>query len=92
MKRSLIAAAILFSVFGTSAALAGDKCHAPKAEWQPTEALQQKLEGEGWKVEKVKTRKGCYTVAGTNAEGASVAASFDPKTFEMIEEKAKKAK
>ena len=82
MKRSLIAAAVLFSVFGTGVALAADKCHAPKAEWQPTEALQQKLEGEGWK--KVKTRNGCYTVAGTNAEGASVAASFDPKTLEMI--------
>ena len=84
MKRTLIATTVLFSVLGAGVAFAADKCQVPAAEWQPTEALQQKLEGEGWKVQQIKTDKGCYEVYATDAKGGKVEAYFDPKTLEAV--------
>ena len=59
----------------------------PKAEWQPKEALQQKLEGEGWKVKKLKIDDGCYEVYGTDAQGKRMEVYFDPKTFATVKSK-----
>ncbi|MBL8583403.1 MAG: PepSY domain-containing protein, partial [Rhizobiaceae bacterium] len=41
-------------------AFAAEKCDVPMAEWQPREALQSKLETDGWKVRTIKTEDGCY--------------------------------
>ena len=83
MKRILLTTAIL-SVAGAGAALASERCSAPMSEWQPREALQKKLEAEGWKVHRVKTDDGCYEVRGTNEKGAHLEALFNPKTFEAV--------
>ncbi|MFN4764802.1 PepSY domain-containing protein, partial [Gillisia sp. Q332] len=57
MKTTAMSAAIAAAFAATlaaGAAQASDKCAVPQAEWQPKEALQQKLEGDGWKIKKIK--------------------------------------
>jgi hypothetical protein len=88
--KSLVTSAALAAVLATAAsgaALASDKCRVPQAEWQPQQALQQKLEGEGWKVKTMKVDDGCYEVYGTDAQGKRMEVYFDPKTFAVVKSK-----
>ncbi len=87
--KKLILSAVLFSTLGVGAAMAKDMCSVPKAEWQPKETLQQKLEGEGWKIKKIKVDEGCYEVYATNADGKRMESYFDPKTLEVVKAKDK---
>lgn len=82
MKRILYAAMIL-GMLGAGAVAASERCNVPMADWQPREALQKKLETEGWKISRIKTDDGCYEVKATDDKGRRVEASFDPKTFEQ---------
>jgi len=85
--KKLILSTLLFSTLGAGAALASDLCSVPKNEWQPQEALQQKLEGEGWKIRKIKVDDGCYEVYATDANGKRMESYFDPKSFELVKSK-----
>lgn len=76
--------AIATIALGIGTAAASDKCSAPKTEWQPQQALQQKLEGEGWKVKKIKIDDGCYEVYGTDGQGKRMEVYFDPKSFAVV--------
>lgn len=70
---------------GTALAHGAVSCPAvPKEEKQPQMALQKKLEGEGWKVRKVKNYNGCYEVYGLDAAGKKAEAFFNPKTLERV--------
>ena len=90
MKSMVLSAALLAALAApltAGSALASDKCSVPKAEWQPQETLQQKLEGDGWKVKKIKVDDGCYEVYGTDAAGKRMEVYFDPKTFVAVKSK-----
>ena len=91
MNRKLLTnvlfAGLVATVLGAGSAAAADLCSVPEAEWQPKEALQQKLEAEGWKIKKVKLDEGCYEVYGTDASGARMESYFDPKTFAVVKSK-----
>jgi hypothetical protein len=64
--------------------MAGPRCSVPLADWKPREALDAKLQGEGWTVVRIKTDDGCYKVYATNAAGRRLRAKFDPATLEII--------
>lgn len=84
--RSLIlASSLLLAVAGSAAA--SDLCTVPQSEWQPVEALQQKLESEGWTIKKIKVDDGCYEAYAQDADGKRVEAYFDPKTLELLKSK-----
>lgn len=83
MLRSTLAALALSLGFA-GAALAGEKCTAPETSWQPQEALKQKLEGEGWKISRMKVEDGCYEVYAIDDKGKKVEAFFDPQTFVLM--------
>ena len=89
--RSMIVTAALAATLALPLAAGGaqasDKCSVPKAEWQPQQSLQQKLETEGWKIRKIKVDDGCYEVYGTDAAGKRMEAYFDPKTFNVVKSK-----
>lgn len=75
----------LLALFHSLPASAGeDLCNVPMDQWQAREALQTKLEGEGWKVKKIKTEDGCYEVYALKADGKRIEAHFDPKSFKMV--------
>jgi hypothetical protein len=71
-------------LLGSGSALASGKCSAPMAEWQPREALQTKLEADGYKVNRIKTDDGCYEVYAVGPDGKRMKAYFDPKSFEQV--------
>ncbi|MFS8038949.1 PepSY domain-containing protein [Xanthobacter sp. AM11] len=79
-------AAAGFAAAGLAAtpAAADRDCNVPLAEWQPREALQKKLEGEGWTVLSIRSDDGCYKVRATNAQGARLKAKFDPARLERV--------
>nr|CAD6606598.1 PepSY domain-containing protein [Rhizobium sp. TCK] len=84
--KTFIATAI--AVLGiTATSYAAEKCNVPAAEWQPREALQAKLEKEGWKVRSIKTEDGCYEAYAINVKGQKVEAYFDPKSFAAVDVK-----
>lgn len=90
MKKTIVSAALAATLtlpLAAGAALASDKCSVPKAEWQPQEALQQKLEADGWKIRKIKVDDGCYEVYGIDGAGKRMEAYFDPKTFTVVSAK-----
>lgn len=85
MNRTLLATALAVGIAGASAALAdSDRCNVPMAEWQPVEALQQKLEADGWKVRRIKTDDGCYEAYAVDDKGRRVEAYFNPKSFDLV--------
>jgi hypothetical protein len=86
MIRTLFVTAFALGTLTAGTALASEDhgCTAPMAEWQPREALQTKLEGEGWKVRRIKTEDGCYEAYAINDKGERVEAVFDPKTFQLV--------
>jgi hypothetical protein len=85
MTRILIPIAAALGVMTATAAFASERCSVPKAEWQPEQALRQKLEGAGWKINRIKTDEGCYEVYGTDANGKRAETYFDPKTLDPVE-------
>ena len=80
--RLLIVAAVSLIAAGVSQA--AEHCDVPTDQWQPREALQKKLEAEGWTVKKIKTEDGCYEAYATNAAGEKMETFFNPKTFEAV--------
>ena len=81
-SQSIIFSTLLLAVSGIVSA--SDLCDVPESEWQSIEALQQKLEAEGWTIKNIKVDDGCYEAYAKNSEGTRVEAYFDPKTFKML--------
>ena len=81
MKRTLLLTTAL-AMLASGAAFASESCSVPKAEWQPEQALRQKLETEGWKINRIKIDDGCYEVYGTDGKGQRAETYFNPKTLD----------
>lgn len=85
MIRTMMITTLVLGTIGTGAAFASEKgCDVPMSQWQPREALQQKLEQEGWKIRNIKTDDGCYEVYGFDKDGRRMETYFNPKTFAMV--------
>lgn len=83
MKHPILLSTILIVALSGSV-LADQRCNVPLAEWQPREALQQKVEAEGWKVTRIKTDDGCYKVSAVNDKGDHYEAKVDPGTLKIM--------
>ncbi len=81
--RNVLAGVALGCLAATPAAADRD-CDVPLADWQPREALQKKLEAEGWTVLSIRSDDGCYKVRATNAQGARLKAKFNPARLEQV--------
>lgn len=77
----------LVSAIGLGPATADSYCRVPLADWQPREALRQKLEAEGWTVETIRAHDGCYRVRAINGTGERLEARFDPSSLQMVSRK-----
>lgn len=82
--KTLAISVLFFALAGSGIAAAKDLCSVPEAEWQTKEALQAKLESEGWSVKSIKVDDGCYEAYGKDAAGNKMEVYFDPKTFEVL--------
>ena len=84
MRINLAALAITLVSLGASAALADEYCDVPMVDWRPMIELRERLESEGWVIEKIKIDDGCYEVEAVDHEGLYVEVLFDPQTFEIM--------
>lgn len=85
MNRMIAATAlVLASLAGTAVQASDDRCNVPAAEWQTREALQQRLESEGWTVARIKTDDGCYEVHARDPQGRRVEIQVDPRSLEIV--------
>src|SRR5271166_1272998 len=84
LARIASVAAILFlaACFGRAPAAAEQRSKAPLADWQPREALQKKLEAEGWTVLSIRSDDGCYKVKAINDRGERLEGKYDPASLE----------
>jgi hypothetical protein len=74
------------SLYSTNALADDDYCNVPKAEWQPMDALKEKLTADGWEIRKIKEDDGCYEVYAIKADGKKIEAYFNPASFELVKE------
>jgi len=87
MTIGVVTAAIAIAVSGIAGASSESesaRCAVPAAERQSPDALKQKLEGEGWKVRRIKSEDGCFEVYGFDAQGRKIEAYFHPKSLAML--------
>lgn len=84
MKRLLTILAFLVAP-PSGAALAGDDCVVPMADWQPRDAVVRLAEENGWVVRRIKIDDGCYEIDGRDAEGRAIEVTVHPATLEVIE-------
>ena len=86
----IVAAVLALSSYGflpSVASAAEMGCNAPMDQWQKPDALQTKLESQGWKVKQIKTEDGCYEVYALDENGKRVETLFDPATLEAVNKK-----
>lgn len=76
--------ALLGLLWLVAPALAQHRCRVPLADWQPREALQARLEQQGWTVLSIRADDGCYTVRARNMGGERLEGTFDPATLERV--------
>lgn len=85
MRKPFFAAAMtVFALGYISIGQADERCNVSMVDWQPLEALHQKLQDTGWQVQRIKTDDGCYKAYVINEKGENIKAYFDPKTLEVI--------
>lgn len=77
-------AGLVLACLAATPAAADRDCNVPLTDWQPREALQKKLEAEGWTVLSIRSDDGCYKVRASNAQGMRLKAKFDPARLEPI--------
>ena len=82
--KTIILASLAVLAGGLGPALAGDRCDVPAKDWQPREALQAKLEAQGWTVRGIKTENGCYEAKAVDKNGKRLEGVFNPKTLETV--------
>lgn len=70
-------------------ALADDECEEPIADWQPREILKQRLEQQGWVVQRIRIDDGCYEVRALNERGRRIKATFSPASLILLKLKVK---
>ena len=87
MNSKRVPVVAMIAVLAAGPVAASDLCNVPETDRQPVEALQQKLEREGWQVKKIKVDDGCYEAYAMTDTGQRVEAYFDPKTLELLKSK-----
>ncbi len=83
MKPFILASTVLASLVFSAAAMAGDDCTDPVADWQPREVLRQKVEQQGWTVQRIKVDDGCYEVRGIDKIGNAFKAKYAPASLRI---------
>jgi hypothetical protein len=84
MRFAILVVLALLAVLTPSAGVADPFCLAPLTDWQPPDALQAKLEAEGWRGIAIRVEDGCYLVHASNDQGDRLHGRFDPATLMRV--------
>lgn len=83
--RKTLTILVLLAILPAGAALAGDDCLVPMADWQPREAVARLAAEQGWTVRRIKIDDGCYQIDGRDSQGRAIEAVVHPGTLQIIE-------
>lgn len=85
IKTTFLAAAVLASASAAQASSLGRPCTtAPQAQWLSVQALQAKVEAQGYKVQKAKVKKACGEFYTIDKTGAAVELFVDPTSGDIV--------
>ena len=84
MRVALFVVLTLLAGLRLSPTFAHGYCETPLGDWQPREALQTKLEAQGWRDVSIRIEDGCYLVHAFNDQGDRLHGKFDPATLEPL--------
>jgi len=88
MRYTSIAIAVAAVLAGAATAVAsslGRACTtAPESQWLPLDALKAKIEGQGYRIQKAKLKKGCGEIYARDPKGARTELFVDPTSGEII--------
>lgn len=86
--RKIIIFTLAATVLGTAAAHAGSlgrPCtNAPENQWLSVQALQTKIEAQGYKVQKAKLKKACGEFYTVDKDGKQVELFLDPTNGQIV--------
>lgn len=82
MNKSILALSF-FSILVAGNVLADERCDDPVSNWKSRDALRDKLESNGWKVERIKVDDDCYEVKGVDHNGNRFKATYAPASLEI---------
>lgn len=91
-KMAMVFGVFISLSFFTWSALADDECDDPIANWQSREMLKEKLEQQGWVVERIRIDDGCYEVRALDQHGRRVKATYSPASLTLLELEVKHGK
>ena len=92
-KKSLMLLLSLgLSFFVTTVAADNDDCQDPVRDCQPRQLLKQRLEEQGWVVQRIRIDDGCYEVRALDEQGRKVKATFSPSSLSLLKLEWKKDK
>ena len=82
--KSRLPLAFVLALTGASAAMAGDDCRRPMAEWQSREAVTAHVTALGVTAERLRIDDGCYEVRGRDSDGNRVGLKIDPTSLAIL--------
>lgn len=83
--KSLLPVAVVVALGSSGAALAGDDCRRPMAEWQSRDAVNAHVAALGITPERLRIDDGCYEIRGSDGDGNRVGLTVDPATLAVLE-------
>src|SRR5574343_671584 len=83
--KSRLPLAFVLALTGASAAMAGDDCRRPMAEWQSRENVTVHISERGITTERLRIDDGCYEVRGRDSDGNQVELKIDPASLAVLE-------
>lgn len=83
--KSFFPLALVIALAGPGAALAGDHCRRPMAEWQSRETVTALVAERGITSERLRIDDGCYEVRGRDDKGNQVELKVDPASLAILE-------
>lgn len=89
---SLVFASVSLLASYAMPAIADDDCNDPIAQWQPRQILKNRLEQQGWQVQRIRIDDGCYEVYAVDELGRWVKATFTPASLTLVELKVRPTK
>ena len=83
--KSLLPVAVVIALGSSGAALAGDDCRRPMAEWQSRDAVTVRATELGLTTERLRIDDGCYELRGRDGDGNRVELTLEPATLAILE-------
>ncbi|MBJ6980561.1 MULTISPECIES: PepSY domain-containing protein [unclassified Luteimonas] len=86
--KALRPAVAVAAVLLAPAAFAGPKCtDAPRSQWLPEHAMQERITAAGYTIDKFKVSGSCYEIYGRDKDRRRVEIYYDPTDGRVVKQR-----